>query len=112
MKHTVFAAGYVRCGLVQTDRGYAQGQDPKAVRKAACEMVERSGGTLQYPDVIIVPATLREYNDDDRGGRWSTHSRADAIDRFIRRGFLPSRAARHGASRTAPEDPMAEHEWA
>src|SRR3546814_4207134 len=53
MKHTVFAAGYVRCGLVQTDRGYAQGQDPKAVRKAAREMVERSGGTLQYLDVII-----------------------------------------------------------
>src|SRR3546814_18470585 len=71
MKHTVFAAGYVRCGLVQTDRGYAQGQDPKAVRKAAREMVERSGGTLQYLYVIIVPATLREYNDEAGGGRWS-----------------------------------------
>src|SRR3546814_10336873 len=29
LKHTVIAADYVRCGLVQTDRGYAQGQDPK-----------------------------------------------------------------------------------
>lgn len=91
MKHRVFTAGYIRCGLIQGTRGYLEGINLKEMRKAARETFERSSGALSYLDIIVVPPDLSSYKNDDEG-QWVRLSDEKTIDRFIRRGQLPADA--------------------